>query len=629
MAQLEGFQPLTLLRDATPSSLKSYMADLDIASFQDVLKRISTFLQELLSPTNIGTMQEASPYFAYAGGAIVALYLLYRWALPKPIPGIPYNPEAIRSLLGDVPSMVQHVGKTQEVHSWMSAQNVKLKSPIVQLFNRPFGRPCVVVTDFPEAQDILVRRTKEFDRSKFIADVSGGIVPESHFVMQTNDKFRKHRKWIQGIMATGFLQDIAAPFVHAAGLDLLQLWEEKARLSKGHAFAAANDVYCTTMDSIWPIVFGKDPANSNSKAQLRLYLTVKEVDVPSDPDAPITLPKAPHPDIMQSILNIMHSVEACIKSPVPALAHWMLRQTPTLKKSFRDKDELIQKEIRRAVDRAMAASKDGKEAQVQCAIDDIVIREFQLADKENRSPEFFSRGISDEILGFVVGAQDTTATSVTWALKYLADHQDVQTKLRNELRKAHSEAAADGRAPSAAEITTTIIHYRDAVVEEIFRCSLTEASSVRTAVVDTQVLGCFIPKGTEVFLMGNGPGFFSPEFEIDDSLRTKSSLESKDKVGSWEHSDMAIFNPDRWLVTNAAGQTEFDAAAGPMLTFGLGERGCYGRRMAYVQMKQLLTLIVWKFELHKCPEALSSYAATDKMAHMPQFCYIRPVKAKW
>jgi hypothetical protein len=128
---------------------------------------------------------------------------------------------------------------------------------------------------------------------------------------------------------------------------------------------------------------------------------VKEVDVPSDPDAPITLPKAPHPDIMQSILNIMHSVEACIKSPVPALAHWMLRQTPTLKKSFRDKDELIQKEIRRAVDRAMAASKDGKEAQVQCAIDDIVIREFQLADKENRSPEFFSRGISDEVCLFL------------------------------------------------------------------------------------------------------------------------------------------------------------------------------------------------------------------------------------
>lgn len=126
--------------------------------------------------------------------------------------------------------------------------------------------------------------------------------------------------------------------------------------------------------------------------------------------------------------------------------------------------------------------------------------------------------------------------------------------------------------------------------------------------------------------MGNGPSFFSPEFQIDDSLRTKSCLESKDKVGSWKHDDMAIFNPDRWLVKDASGELVFDASAGPLLTFGLGERGCYGRRMAYLQMKQLMTLIVWNFELQKCPKELSGYEASDKMAHAPQLCYIRPVK---
>jgi cytochrome P450 len=231
-----------------------------------------------------------------------------------------------------------------------------------------------------------------------------------------------------------------------------------------------------------------------------------------------------------------------------------------------------------------------------------------------------------KILGFIIGAQDTTATSVTWALKYLADNPHFQTKLRAELRGAHADAASEKRLPTFGEITKTPIHYRDAVVEEIFRCSLTEASAVRTAVVDTEVLGCFIPKGTEVFLMGNGPSFLSPEFEIQDSLRTKSCLESKDKVGAWKHGDMAIFNPDRWLVEDASGELVFEAAAGPLLTFGLGERSCYGRRMAYLQMKQLMTLIVWNFELHKCSKELSGYEASDKMAHSPQFCYIRPVK---
>jgi cytochrome P450 len=227
-----------------------------------------------------------------------------------------------------------------------------------------------------------------------------------------------------------------------------------------------------------------------------------------------------------------------------------------------------------------------------------------------------------------MGAHDTTATAITWGLKNLADNPDVQNKLRSELRAAHVDAVAEKRLPTTQEINKTPVHYRDAVIEEILRCSLTEAAVIRTAVVDAEVLGHHIPKGTEVFLMGNGPSIFSPEFPIDDSLRTQSCLASKDKVGSWDPEGMATFNPDRWLVQEA-GQKVFDAAAGPHLTFGLGERGCYGRKMAYVEMKLLMTLIVWNFELHKCPKELSGYQAVDKMTHVPQHCYVKPVKLVW
>lgn len=337
----------------------------------------------------------ASSSLPYLASAIFVLYIAYRWALPKPIPGIPYNKEATHSLFGDVGPMVKHITKTQQLHDWMAAQNVKLNSPIVQLWTRPFGRPCVVITDYREAHDILIRRTREFDRSKFIADVSGGITPESHFSMQTNDKFRKHRKWVQGIMANGFLHDVAAPFIYEAGQDLLQLWEQKARLAKGHPFAAPEDVYCTTMDAVWPIVFGADPKNSNTKAQLRLYTTITDVPLPSDPRAEAVLPKAPHPEVVQSFFNIMHSVEACIKSPVPVLSHWLLRQTPALKRSFKVKNELIRREIDKAVNRAMGKSEADKE--IKCAVDDVVRREKLMAEKENRAPEFYTRGMSDEV----------------------------------------------------------------------------------------------------------------------------------------------------------------------------------------------------------------------------------------
>lgn len=226
-----------------------------------------------------------------------------------------------------------------------------------------------------------------------------------------------------------------------------------------------------------------------------------------------------------------------------------------------------------------------------------------------------------------MGGHDTTATAITWGLKNLSDFQDVQSKLRAELHAHHAEALAEKRLPTFQEINTTTIHYRDAVIEEILRCSDTEYGGIRTALVDADVLGYRIPKGTEVFLMGNGPSVFSPEFEIDDSLRTQSCIESKDKIGVWKHKGMADFDPERWMVDDkATGQKVFDPSAGPLLTFGLGERGCYGRRMAYVEMKLLITLIVWNFHLHKCPDELSTYAAIDKMTHVPQQCYVKPVK---
>ena len=115
---------------------------------------------------------------AFVGCILVAgVNLLYLWALPKPIPGIPYHKGSTKQLLGDAGAMMKHVAGTKEMHSWVVAQNVELQSPIIQLFARPFAKPWVVITDYWEAQDILIRRTKEFDRSQFMIDVAGGMLP--------------------------------------------------------------------------------------------------------------------------------------------------------------------------------------------------------------------------------------------------------------------------------------------------------------------------------------------------------------------------------------------------------------------------------------------------------------------
>jgi len=144
------------------------------------------------------------------GGIIVLLYLGYRRALPKPIPGIPHNQGAVKSILGDLPGMLAHMSATDQIFPWMSAQNVKLNSPVVQLFTRPFQKPWVVVTDFKESQDILLRRTKEFDRSDFLGDVFTGLVPDFHISKKSSDeKFKANRHLMKDLMTPAFLRQVS------------------------------------------------------------------------------------------------------------------------------------------------------------------------------------------------------------------------------------------------------------------------------------------------------------------------------------------------------------------------------------------------------------------------------------
>lgn len=247
-----------------------------------------------------------------------------------------------------------------------------------------------------------------------------------------------------------------------------------------------------------------------------------------------------------------------------------------------------------------------------------------------------------QILGLLIAAHDTAATAIIWGLKFLADHPSVQTKLRESLRTGHSLAVSENRVPTSQEIINTSIHYRDAAIEEIIRCSHTESALIRTTLTDISLLGHRIPKGTDVFFMGNGPSVANPAFPIDDSLRSETfhaaGKKESERYGEWSAEDIGEFKPERWLrLANGppsslekGGEGEvmvFDPTAGPLLTFGLGERGCYGKKMAYVEMKLFLTLLVWEFELGKCPESLSSYAAADKLVHAPQQCFVRLKRA--
>jgi cytochrome P450 len=80
----------------------------------------------------------------------------------------------------------------------------------------------------------------------------------------------------------------------------------------------------------------------------------------------------------------------------------------------------------------------------------------------------------------------------------------------------------------------------------------------------------------------------------------------------------------RWLVYDGD-LVSFNANAGPTMPFGVGPRACFGRKLAYVQMKIFLVLVVWNFEIGDVgSDKLSRFDAMDTTTHKPKVCYVRP-----
>ncbi|KAJ3472925.1 hypothetical protein NLG97_g10629 [Lecanicillium saksenae] len=163
-----------------------------------------------------GTAASSSYQTLFIGLLLCAagLYLLRRWLLPTPIPGIPHNPEATRSLLGDI--MAIQAEMPENISEWVVRQSDRHRSPIYQVFLVPFSKPFVVVSDFREAQDILVRRGREFDRSDLAIALLRGEMPNFHACLKTGPLWSAHRRLLQDIMSPEFLHGVAAPNIAAS-----------------------------------------------------------------------------------------------------------------------------------------------------------------------------------------------------------------------------------------------------------------------------------------------------------------------------------------------------------------------------------------------------------------------------
>ncbi|KAJ8122496.1 hypothetical protein ONZ43_g1324 [Nemania bipapillata] len=476
-----------------------------------------------------------------------------------------------------------------------------------------------------------------------------GLLGRQHFILKTGPEWKLHRRVVDDTMSPAFLNNLASHTIYARSLDWVELWNTKARLAAGRPFRAIHDIHFAVLDTVLGFSFGSQFPRSATKPQMQRLarITPEELGRLSTAqentgiNSPIDFPEDQIDEGLKSMLELLETLEEVKTAPSVALKWWFVKKTSAYQYRTRMKDECIRGEIKRAVaartKHGQASSEESESPSwMRCAVAIIVDREARNARREGRAPDFFSTVIMEEIWGFIVAGSDTMSTTLSWGVKFLADHPKTQDRLRKALQTAHANAIEQRRLPSVEEILQTPAAYLDAVMEEILRCGGTIPIGDREAIVDTVLLGHRIPKGTKVRFLHNGPGIRRPELEVNErkyNLCSPDSKEVEKVIPGWDNQDVDLFKPERWLRDPEKSATSdedrdwaslsFDPQAGPSIPFGLGIRSCFGRRLAYVEFRILLTMVIWNFELLKCPEELSSYAGQLAFVHKPRNCFVR------
>lgn len=267
-------------------------------------------------------------------GTTLGFYALYRYLLPRPIPGIPYNYEAGRSFLGDLPAMMRQ-GRTGSSVEWISDQAKRHPGPLCQIFMQPLGKPNLVLSDYREAQDILLRRVNEWDRSDLSIQTLGGVLPNHHINKKTGPAWKSNRRLLQDLMTPAFLHNVAAPNIYESVCDLIKLWSLKARVSNGRPFTALDDIYDAALDAVFEFTFGSAFTHRSLRPQLEFlnnnfderalrtfYDTVGE-------DDPVVFSRAATHETIQATFKMSQSIGEVFAFPRPWLGWFVKRFQPS------------------------------------------------------------------------------------------------------------------------------------------------------------------------------------------------------------------------------------------------------------------------------------------------------------
>ena len=265
------------------------------------------------------------------------------------------------------------------------------------------------------------------------------------------------------------------------------------------------------------------------------------------------------PVIQQNLDKVFPMLHRRINMPIPWWRYLRLPKDRALDRALERLREQVDQVIREARERMRA------DPRLRASPSNFI--EAIIAAGKGEGPGFSDAEISANVCTLLLAGEDTTANTIAWTTYYFMRHPRHFARARAEVDALIAPSATIGEIGQAGRLP-----FLDAFSHEAMRLKPVAPINVLEPIEDVEVLGYRIPKGTVMVMLTR-------------------RLATRD-----EHfGDAARFEPERWLVDDAARERPHDTSN--FLPFGAGPRFCPGRNLAMLQIRSVLAMLCRNFDV--------------------------------
>jgi cytochrome P450 len=310
----------------------------------------------------------------------------------------------------------------------------------------------VIVADDASAEHLTTKQSSSLERSSIIAKIFRSIIPTAQIVLPTNDMWKHHRRIIGTAMTSKYLS-LSTPRANESIKHLIDLWKAKRATAGGRAWRAEEDLGSSTMDAICGMAFGANWGILESFRQ-----QVKQSKPSTGPLGEAVFSAIP-PPMLASTLYLFNTLP--YKSPFPAITAFFTSLSPTWRYHRKQLSTYLDVQLTASRTRAQGMGADIAIENADNTLDLMVAR---LLKGDEWMPD---SEVKDELYQYLVGGTETSATALSWWVKYMTNHPEVQIKLRKHVQQRLPDI--QDTPPTFEDVNATNLPYLEAVVWETLR----------------------------------------------------------------------------------------------------------------------------------------------------------------